>query len=313
MLHFIVNPMSRSGKGRKIWDKIHHTLEKEKITYEVHFTKFHQHATKLASELTHLTTSTHLITIVVLGGDGTLNEVLNGLTKNENQNLKHITLGYIPTGSGNDFSRSMQFTKNSLKALEIILHPKEYTYIDYGIIENARSRRSFIVSSGIGYDASIAHDAFNSKIKKIFNTVKLGKLTYLIIGVKQLFLSKNMPAKLTIDSKIQLDIKKMLFTSIHVQKYEGGGFPFAPCADPTDGKLEVCVFHDCSKLRYAFLLLASIFEKHVHFKGVSIYSCKSLTLSLACESIVHTDGEDFGFNRAISARTSHNKIRFITS
>ena len=308
MLHFIVNPLSGSGKGQDYWDEIHEFLIKEKIGFEVSFTKFHGHATEIATNISSSADSTHMKTIVVLGGDGTLNEVINGLFSTE-----HVTIGYIPTGSGNDFSRSMQISKNCMKALEIILHPKTYTYIDYGIIKSGNSKRNFVVSAGMGYDASIAHNALKSKLKKYLNKVRLGKLTYLFIGVKQLILSNNSPAHITIDSTIKLDMKKMLFASIHIQKYEGGGFPFAPSADPTDGKLEVCVFHDSSKLKYAFLLVSSLFEKHATFKGVDIYSCKSVTIDSDVENSIHTDGEDFGFLNSVSINSSSDKIRFITN
>lgn len=312
MLYFIVNPLSRSGKGHEIWDKIHELLEKENIDYEFQLTKYHGHAIEIAHNISSLACDTNRLTIIVLGGDGTLNEVLNGLSSKAHHTLPHITLGYIPTGSGNDFSRSMKIPKDIKKALEIILHPKEYTYIDYGIIKSDAFTRNFMVSAGIGFDASISHETLRSNLKKILNNIKLGKLTYLLIGIKQLFLSKNAPAKLTIDSNIHLDMKRMLFTSIHVQKYEGGGFPFAPSADPTDGKLEVCVFYDSSKIKYAFLLISSIFGKHTNFKGVNIYSCKSVTLSSETNHIVHTDGEDFGFLKTISACSSNDKIRFIS-
>ena len=307
MLHFIVNPLSRSGKGHESWNKIQVFLEKKKIDYKVQLTKFHGHATEIAKSISHSADSTNMQTIVVLGGDGTLNEVINGLSK-----LTYITLGYIPAGSGNDFSRSMKLPKNTMESLEIILHPKAYTYIDYGIIQSETSTRKFIVSAGIGYDASITHETFKSNLKKILNKVKLGKLIYLLIGVKQLILSDNAPASLIIDSNTQLDMKRMLFASIHVQKYEGGGFPFAPDADPSDGNLEVCVFHDSSKWKYAFLLISSMFGKHVNFKGADVYSCKSVSINSDIESAVHTDGEDFDFLKNISARSSSDKIRFIT-
>lgn len=312
MLYFIVNPLSRSGKGRNIWNNIQSLLEEKNVDYNVYFTDFHGHASEIAKEISSLANPTNMETIVVLGGDGTLNEVLNGLSNEKFNVLPYITLGHIPTGSGNDFSRSMNLPKNPFKSLEIILNPKEYTYIDYGITKSNTCTRNFIVSTGIGYDASITHETFKSNLKTLLNKVKLGKLVYIIIGIKQLFLSKNAPARLTIDSNTPIEIERMLFTSIHIQKYEGGGFPFTPSANPTDGKIDVCVFHDSSKLRFAFLLIASKFGKHPKFRGVDIYSCKSVTISSDLEKAVHTDGEIFGSHKTISVSSPNNKIRFIT-
>lgn len=100
MYYFIVNPGSRTGEGRKIWQETEAILTEKRISYEVHFTDHKYHA----SELTRaLCAKGEPFTLVVLGGDGTLNEVLQGITE-----PSLVTLGYIPTGSGNDFAKGCQ-------------------------------------------------------------------------------------------------------------------------------------------------------------------------------------------------------------
>ena len=96
---FIVNPQARSGRGKKIWERMETELKRRNIDYHVYITEKNGHAEKIADRLS---APGQRRTIVVMGGDGTVNEVINGLNVSEN-----ITLGYIPVGSGNDFARGL--------------------------------------------------------------------------------------------------------------------------------------------------------------------------------------------------------------
>lgn len=90
MYYFIVNPKSKSGRSLKLWEEIKATLETQGLAYRVSFTKHLGHGTELAAKLGADPAEK---TVVVLGGDGTMNEVINGLW-----GKPHITLGYVPTG-----------------------------------------------------------------------------------------------------------------------------------------------------------------------------------------------------------------------
>ena len=102
MFYFIVNPHARSGQGMDIWKKAEEILAAQNTEYEVFFTKYTGHARELARQIAILSLPCIL---TVLGGDGTLNEVIDGLASQGD--FSHITLGYIPTGSGNDFARGL--------------------------------------------------------------------------------------------------------------------------------------------------------------------------------------------------------------
>ena len=154
MYYFIVNPHSRSGRAAKMWRSLEQKLLDKGIPYDSLLTEYPGHAITLAASLTdpkHPDKGPKII--IVLGGDGTLNEVLNGLSFSA-----VFTLGYIPSGSGNDFARSLKLPRNPEKALEHILNPKYQRFLDYGILsygKNEELHRRFCVSSGIGYDASV--------------------------------------------------------------------------------------------------------------------------------------------------------------
>ena len=123
-------------------------LEKE-IAYNVLFTKYQHHATRLVHDLTS-DGAPH--TIVVLGGDGTLNEVIDGI-----RYLDKVTLGYIPLGSGNDFARGLGLPTDIHSALEQILSPSHYTAMNVGVLDYENKHRRFAVSTGIGFDAAVCH------------------------------------------------------------------------------------------------------------------------------------------------------------
>ena len=93
MFYFIVNPHARSDQGMDIWKKAEEILAAEKVEYEVFFTKYTGHAKELAKQIAVLSLP---CTLTVLGGDGTLNEVIDGLAQTD---FSRITLGYIPMWS----------------------------------------------------------------------------------------------------------------------------------------------------------------------------------------------------------------------
>ena len=170
MYHFIANPNARSGQGLALWEKIKLKLIAEHIDYQIHFTHHRHHATEIAAELT---ASGDPVTIVVLGGDGSVDEVICGL-----QNLSRVTLGYIPIGSGNDFGRGLALPSDTMKALDLVLHSEQTRKINLGVLHYHDKVHRFAVSSGIGYDAAICHQLCISRVKVFFNRLGLGKLAY---------------------------------------------------------------------------------------------------------------------------------------
>ncbi len=117
MYTFIVNPHARSGLGLKVWKRLEGMLKERQLKYQVFLTRYPGHATKFAHTLT---SGSKEITLIALGGDGTINEVVNGI-----QDLSKVTLGYVPIGSSNDFARSMKLSHEPEVLLKQILSPSE--------------------------------------------------------------------------------------------------------------------------------------------------------------------------------------------
>ncbi|MDD3173605.1 MAG: diacylglycerol kinase family lipid kinase [Herbinix sp.] len=307
MYHFIINPKSSSGRGIQYWWTVKSELDKQQIRYTAVFTKHTGHATELTRTI--CSENNGIKNIVILGGDGTFNEVINGI-----DNFNEVLFGYIPSGSSNDLARSLKIPKDPIKALSNILKPTKFKYLDYGLItffdENMQPRK-FACSSGIGYDANVCFEVQSSPLKKRLNRFGAGKFVYIAIAIKQLITVKPSNVTVIVDGGKKDTYDKVLLVSSMIHKYEGGGLLMAPHANPSDGKLSVCLVHGLSPLM-AFLLLPTIFTgKHVNYKAVEAFHCSEIEIITDKDTSVHTDGEVPSVCSHIKVSCIREQIRMI--
>lgn len=303
MYLFIVNPNSRSGLGHKVWTQIASILREKQIEYEVYFTRYQRHATRIAAELT---SDGNEHTLVVLGGDGTIGEVLTGI-----QHPDKITLGYIPIGSGNDFARGLGIPKNPKKALDIILHSPVRRKLDVGVLSYGDKKKRFGVSAGFGYDAAICYETCVSKAKKFLNKLKLGKLAYVSLSIHSLYRCTPKKMKVILDDSKSITFKKAYFATVMNLPYEGGGCKFCPNADPSDGLLDVIIVADVPKL-YALLIIPTVFlGLHTLFPPVHIYRCKKAEICSEIPLAVHSDGEPVFLQKKLEMTLEDSQIQLI--
>lgn len=304
MYVFIINPNACSGLGARTWGELERILKERSVPYQAFFTKYQRHATAMVRELT---SDGQEHTIIVLGGDGTINEVIDGIS-----DLSRTTIGYIPIGSSNDFARSFSLPKNPLKALELILNPSAYAYMNVGILSYKNRQKRFVVSTGIGFDAAICHQAVISRLKVLLNRIHLGKLTYAAIALHRLLHLRPGTMQITLDSKDSFSFSNVFFAVAMNHPYEGGGFRFCPKADPCDGLLNIMVISGISRLKALILLPLAFKGWHTHFRGVYTYTCKEVMIESSAALPVHTDGEPVFLQHCIRARLESEKLRVIT-
>lgn len=303
MYAFIVNPHSRTGLGLKVWRKLEAILKERKIEYRICMTHYPQHATEFARELTETYKD---LTLVALGGDGSINEVVNGI-----RDLSNVTFSYIPIGSGNDFARSMQLGSDPVKILEQILNPTSLAYIDVGRTTYGSTARRFAVSSGIGFDAEVCFQNTSQGIKKWLNKLKLGKLSYTITALCHIYSLRPCTATLTLDTGEPQTFERVFFAAAMNQRFEGGGFRFCPKAEPTDGVLDIIIISDMPKLKALLLLPTAFFGLHVHFKGVHTFTCKRAIIRSEAPLAIHTDGEPLSRETSVIFELEPEKLKFI--
>lgn len=301
MYYFIVNPMSGSGKGRIVWNKIQRELSRRNICFRSFLLSRPGEARTLAAGLSGLKQPA---TVVVVGGDGTVNEVLSGLSS-----FKNIKFACIPTGSGNDFVRGLGLASSPLEALESILHPKKIRRIDIGSVNSGQY--SFAVSAGFGYDAAVCHAVNRSRLKTALNRFRLGKLVYLLTALWQLVTMKRQTIRAVIDNEKTLSFESAYFAAAMNLRFEGGGFMFAPGAVPDDGYLDLIVANRISRLRVLYLLPLAFSGKHAGRDGIHIIRCKKAVLSSAAPFAVHTDGETSGLGKEVTFSLRPEKLAVI--
>lgn len=316
MYHFIVNPSANGGHGEKVWRKLENRLKSFGIEYEGLITQAPGDAMMFANRLTE--NNREPCTIVAVGGDGTVNEVLNGLSF-EGQ----VTFGYIPAGSGNDFARSLKLPRSPRRCLKRILNSRCHVWLDYGVLsyENGSPvHRRFAVSSGLGLDAAVCHSLAESRDRARKRMICRrgwagpgisGRLIYLLPGIKEFLKAAPVKGYLLLDGTKKVEFNHIYFISAHIHPFEGGGFRFAPGADGSDGLLEVCVVHNSSKQGLLPVMTDALLGKAVHHRGVRFYGCREVRIHVDCPMPVHVDGEDCYCQTDIHLRCIEKTLRVI--
>ncbi len=321
MYHIIINPASRSGRGRKIWRALIPILEKNRIRYYAYFTKYCGHATFIIDGIFAMNPSVQGLQFIVLGGDGTLNEVIQAIHQ-----YKHTTIGYIPTGSSNDFARDLGIAPTPTEALMNILQKHAVKSLNIGlltylngndissgqtVLNSSSERRLFSVSSGIGFDAAVCKKAMDSTMKDILNHIGLGKLTYLGIALTKLLTLKPVSCDIYLDDREPIHYDRLLFATAMIHKYEGGGFMFCPQADATDHLLDLCVAHHVSNRRALHILPSAFLGEHTKCPEVAIHRAHTIRLCTDTPLFVHTDGEVTTYAKEILWQSFSENLNFI--
>ncbi len=314
MYYFIVNYTGGSGKARKTWNRVHFLLKEKEIEYKAYVTKRPGHAKELAKKISELPDED--IRLIVVGGDGTINEVLNGIT-----DFSRIRFGLIPTGSGNDFARGLGIPKDTDRALDIILSSVEGKVIDIGeVIKGNGEKRYFGISSGIGLDAIVCKKNLDSKVKKFLNKLGMGSLSYIVLTVTTLFSMETYDVNVRIKSseKNSEGVSSELIENVHFDKLiflaamnfyaEGGGVPMNPNALGDDGLLSICAASGVPKWK-AFLMLPILKGgKHEGKKGFTLKDAESLVFDADRPMVLHADGEYIGDEKHIEMKINKNVL-----
>ena len=282
----IVNPNAGSGRGKKDWDRISALLKKEDLPFKVKFTERKGNAIIFARE----GITAGFRKIITVGGDGTLNEVVNGVFLNNVCLTKDISLALIPVGTGNDWGRMFGIPLDYEKAIKIISENKLMLH-DVGLVSffngTGKKTRYFINIAGLGFESEVVRRTNIQKDKG-----RSGKLLYLYNLLMSLLSYKNTRAEIVIDGeKIYADVFSI---NVGNGRYCGGGMRQTPYALPNDGILDVTIINGMGKfeiIRNLKILYDGTILNHPKIDG---YKCKNIKVS--SDSIIYTeaDGESLG-------------------
>ena len=312
MYHVVVNPSSCSGKGILLWNEVEPKLKELDVEYEVYFSEKSGDITNRMRELSDLPDEE--VNVILLGGDGTVNEALQGMNP-----LSKFVLGYLPTGSSNDLARDLDVSFNPAEAVKRIVNRENLINMDIGILhygdeelERKFGSRRFSVSCGIGFDAAVCAEAMHSKMKDALNKIGLGKLTYGLIGIKQVFGAPNSPCKLWLDDAADpISFDKIFFIAFMNHQFEGGGFKFCPDADYKDGILNLCTVGAIPIPTFMTSLPKAKKGTHFSVKGIAPYTAKKARIQTETPLWVHTDGEVNTKSDDITVTICDEPLKFI--
>lgn len=291
MYYFIVDPNVRNGRGKQIWEKLERQLLLAGVEYQIRFVEELGEAREAAHELTEGCKEPRVL--VAVGGDRLTSEILNGISFG-----CQVSLGYIRVpGEDDNLARSLKLPANPRRCLKRILNPKQYRYLDYGILSYGNQEpvyRRFAVSCGIGMDSILCQ-----------NPQKLcGKLK------RNLYFLFAKPSKgyLLLDGVKKIEFNSIYFISCQIQPLEGG-YWFAPKADASDGLLEVCVAHHASRRKLFQSLLSARLKRANRRKGMHFYKCREVQIHLDKPMGVHADGTYCMEYSDIHVRCVEKKLR----
>ena len=275
MYHIIINPMA--GKGQSIIraQVLESQLKSKKIEFKSIFTTgvncAFMHAKEFCDDINF-----DVKGIIGIGGDGTIQEIVAGMTESFGLSKKiPIPLCICPAGSGNDFvmSVSKKYKKQSENVFFENIMSNNTKPVDIITANN----KAYLNISNVGLDAWIVKNAANLK-------QKYGSRAYLAAVFKSIISYKPINLNIEIDGKLLSG----LFTLVAVcnGQYYGGGLNITPTAKIDDGKITVCVVNYMSKLKTMAIFPSLMIKKHIYLKAVSFHECTSLKITFLDDAAV---------------------------
>ncbi|QNG60877.1 diacylglycerol kinase family lipid kinase [Bacillus sp. PAMC26568] len=287
-IYFIINPLAGNGQSLRVWKKVKHELELNKIEYRSFLTEYSGHAEVLARQVATIQ-DYHLKTVIGIGGDGTIHEIVNGLSQ-----FKHVQIGFISAGSGNDFARGYALPPAKKAAASILRNlKKQVRSWDLGQYNIGQLDRSFVNSMGAGFDAYVAKLSNEMEIKKILNIFRAGSFIYIFALLKGLKNYQPGDVTLTIDGE-EKTYRNVWLTAVSNHPYYGGGMKISPDAKPDDGLLDVILVHNLSRIKLLLLFGLVFAGKHTCLKEVHAFKAKEIKITADAPLMIQADGEYIG-------------------
>ena len=257
--HFIIN--GKSGKNNKslLEGKIREACFKRKINYDITYTKRPSDAKRIAAEFPDEES-----VIFSVGGDGNLNDTLNGIVGSENK-----ILGVFPAGSGNDFVRT-------LKQLDDGIHS-----IDIGSIND----RYFINVACVGLDADVADNVSITREKKWIPTSQRFNVSFVYTYFK--YLPKNVRIRIG-ESEIK---DQITILAICNAQYYGSGYHIAPHALLDDGLFDIYLAKKMPKVKILPMLASLAMGKHEKFSAIKRFQESEIHVESDEKLSFNVDGE----------------------
>ena len=285
----IVSSRSGGGKARRDWPEIAKMLKARSIEFSEKITDHAYHAIELAREAV----LEGFRKLLVLGGDGAIHEVLNGLYSQDEVSPSEVTLGLIPVGSGNDWSRLHKIPADYEAAVDLIADAERHTRVqDVARVDTLMDGKPYcrhmMNIGGLGFDSEVCHrfdlakERGHASDRQYLKSLLSGFLSY-----------KCLKFRVSVDGQ-EFYRGPAFSVALGIGKYCGGGMMQTPEAIPDDGLIDVTVVGKVSKLQFLHkvpsLFRGDIFKNKevIHTRG------RQVDISAAPYSYMEVDGEPVG-------------------
>ncbi len=278
----IINPTTLKGASIKSWKKIATSLIYEGCEFIEWTTKEKNNATRITEKLLH----DGVRQIMIVGGDGTLNEVVNGVMLS-GISPEEVVLCLIPSGTGNDWARSHGIKRNASLILKL-LNQKKVVMHDVGLVRSIRNcdtnSRYFINIAGFGFDASVIKRIQESRKYKVGNG-----FIYIKNLLLTLFRYKSVNCVIEIGNKT---IEKSIFSiAIGICKYNGNGMKQVPMAKYDDGLFDIIIIEQMSVLQILSQIPKLFSGKHINHPKVHHYQGNRIRILSKGRFFAEVEGE----------------------
>lgn len=284
----IINPVSGGKKHFSEWKKILASIQEANINFESSISEYPTHTIKLTEEAI----LDGFRQIIIIGGDGSLNEVVNGIYSQTIISPEQIWVAHFSVGTGNDWQRTHQLPSSHIAMIEKIKEGKTKLQ-DVGkiVIGNSNSTKYFINITGIGFDAFVIQQIQQKRKGK-----SSGQFSYMLSVLSSLIKFKPQKIKIEVDGKMAVD--DYIFSgTIGIGKYNGGGMLPLPQAIPDDGFFDMNIIQKISKVKVIRSLKSLYNGTYIQLKEVSVFKGQKIIISSA-NNILECDGEYVGESSA---------------
>lgn len=281
----IVNPVAGDGRALHLEPWLRRHLEAEAPSARMVETEAPGHARELARQAA----GNGYDRVIAVGGDGTVQEVVNGIIESGSA----ISMGILAGGAGNDLARSLHLPHRGQEALSVALGA-DLMRIDVGVASRgdgaATERRYFAAAGGVGFDAQVAAVMYQRA------WWQHGRIGYLLSTLWELQRFRNQALRLrmeTPEGPLELE-RTALFVAFANGMYYGGGMQICPSATVVDGWMDLCIVGDISRLEAVRQLPGMYRGAHVTHPAVEFQRARSVVIDGDAGTRAHLDGEPFG-------------------
>ncbi|MCL2416125.1 MAG: diacylglycerol kinase family lipid kinase [Defluviitaleaceae bacterium] len=277
--YIIFNPSANCGKSARVLAVLVEFLEIRNINYALKQTQGKYNATEIVKDIMKNAAPDKEVNIIIVGGDGTIFEAVNGLDSGNN-----AVLGIIPAGTGNDVARTLGIPKNPRKAAELLVQNRAI-YADVAEI-NGGLKSALFVSYGIAAEIVLGM----AKLKR------KSRLSYFASMLRSVAGFSPKRIKIRIDDEEQERIYNAEFLSVHNCVYAGGGMYLAKNAKMNDGYLDLVIVEYRSGFRRVLNIISILCKKLHNQPNFSTLSFRKIEMISPDENRCVIDGEIHEFN-----------------